>query len=400
MSVLLLPILASDGIRYGSGPVGEPQEVAETVGTIFDGTDTYPNDINTAAAGTKFLLRASGSPYGTNASELKQPDGVTVKPYNGESVILNGVVEVANDDIVLAGVQVHLSGTQDDSVVGMKKTSGSTSVYIERPTIRNCHLRNNGGRHGVSLVGNVRGAKLLNLKIERYGGNAFGGANHEIFLQEDSPTHDFWPVDTFISNIEIISDAAGTDDGIQLQEVGETWVEYVSLSGTHDENWIDLKTRIVRAETGPYTFYRCVVPARVSGGGNSFLTRADVNILECIFDGAGAQQSTLVVGNPGDAKSGSPIAVNLQRCHWINQSAGDELILVQKSQGSSGTPSVNVIGCSADGGKFVLNSGGGWTQFRLNNFDGVTLEDNGSDGVVCDNNRIVGGGWGVCTGAQ
>jgi len=291
----------------------------------------------------------------------------------------------------------HNANTAIQGVIDVNRDSATP---VARLTVRNMHIKQQGGRHGIRLFGETLDARIFNCHIERTGSNVLGGAHHEIHL-EAVGDDDRWPKSTWISNVLIDSAHGGSDDGIQLQNVGETLVEYMSFTGTKAENWVDLKPRPAggSGSEGPYSFYRCVFPARGTEGSNTFLTRANVNLTECVFDAAGTGQSAIVVGNSSMSKANGPALVRLVRCFWINTIGADTNMINWTSNGTEANPAVDFIGCHSDGGEFENKTNAGWVRWINCKLTDTTFTHHvDEDGFVCDNNEISGGaGWDDCT---
>lgn len=147
---------------YGAVDYGPEHETATTTGTQAT-TSNYSSVISAASSGQTVLLRAGS--YGS----FSIPAGVTVKPYNGESVTVTGSISMGNGSTV-AGLTLVATGSwgirlnrdnaspHSNHVIRHMHISGAgienirVSRNIQNFLIDSCHIVNSG-THGIKTHG-------------------------------------------------------------------------------------------------------------------------------------------------------------------------------------------------------------------------------------------------------
>ena len=379
-------------LGYGApATVGESLEPASTTGTIFDGTDSYPNDINTATAGTTFRLRASGSPYGSSTSVLDPPQGVSVLPYNGETVVLNGRIEVTNDDVTIGGIELNATGSAVENE-GAVHLFSNTATAIDNFTLRHCHIKSGGNEHTVAFVGNVTNARVYGCEIERSETNTWsadGSDPGELWGQDNNS---YYPDGCKYWNNKLVSLTGGTSDALQFQDCGKMEVWNCSFTGDTDENWADFKDGNLAAD---YYIYRCDFPQSPSS--STITSRAAVLFEECLFNGNTTLPSKVECGVSGQTTPNNVDGFKVLRCRFPNQGTNDSTHrVIQVIE----TVDLLVAQNYFDGGDLRIQSTGSGVVIRGNYIDDMDLDNSGS--YTCENNLLTGGaaGWSSCTGSQ
>jgi Right handed beta helix region len=211
----------SVGGGFGAGAVGPGQETRTTQGVLVEGP-AFASSIESARTGAIVLLRG-----GTYSGGFQIPSGVTVKPYNGESVIITGSVTM-NSRSVLAGVDL--------------RSSGQWAIRVDSPsdaksdvTIRN-NVITGGSVETIRVSRNVSGVLIT-------GNDISGGGNHAIKVHGEGSGHS--PSATISGNR--IHDPS-REDAIQTEDNGSVTIDRNTFYGT-PENAIDVKTGQVVAIT-------------------------------------------------------------------------------------------------------------------------------------------------------
>ena len=201
---------------YGASSVGPQEESATTDGVVID-ESRYPRGIEEASPGQTLLIRG-----GSYSGGFTIPEGVTVKPYNGEEVRIRGVIDMESNT-VLAGLYVTApSGAQ--WAIRLKATDRPKSDIL---------IRNNRILGGT--VETIRVSQNVHRVVIASNYFPSGNGNHIIkFHTEESSWH---PSGSIVGNI-IGSPAKG--DGIQIESGGVIAIEGNTFTGAPENN-IDVK---------------------------------------------------------------------------------------------------------------------------------------------------------------
>jgi hypothetical protein len=376
-------------VGYGASNYGPSSAPPPPPGTNFDENNTYPGDIASGGTNQTYILRASGSPYGSVSSELNLPAGTKLYAADGETVQVNGRVyadEVGG--IVLQGIDfLYDAGTQADGMIIRFRNTNTTPTTDFR--VAHCKIRGQKYKHGIWLREQVQDVDIFSNEFIRTGTtNIASGDPGEIFGQADETTNTRRPHNVRIFNNHFTSTAM-TKDTIQLQECGKVEIANCTWTGSTTENWMDWKRNA--DGTSDYSMRRCIWPHK----DNAFVTRQDGIIEDCLFDDEGGTVTgNLDIGVNGQSPNISDFKI--LRCIWGNNGTPGTSKRVMQLQEAN---SVDVIMCTWEGGEVRINDDGLGVVIRGCNVLDSNLNNSGT--YTCENNKISGGtGWGSCTGGQ
>jgi len=235
-------------LLYGVDPalVGPSQEPAETTGTQAT-TSNYTTVIGSANSGDVVLMRG-----GTYTSDLTVPAGVTVKPYNQESLLITGQWTIGGDNVTIAGLTWDVGNGKQRCIIASQNSSNA----LENLEIRYCAFKG-GTTNNIRLDYNIQNARIHHNTLE----SAY--CNHLIHTHyKDSPT--YGP-----GNIEIDHNIFGDcflEDQIQIHgSTGDHDIHHNNFVGNVGEESIDIKQA-----KGPYTFYFRNNYININSGKNRF----------------------------------------------------------------------------------------------------------------------------------
>lgn len=214
-STTTVPTTTTTLPEYGAGLVGPAWERATTEGLLVDESN-YPEGIESADSGETVLL--AGGEY---SGGFSVPEGVTVKPYNGELVTIDGQVSMDSGS-TLAGLRLT---SADGWVVRVDSDSSEGKSDV---TIR--HNQISGGEiEAIRISRNVRGVVIV-------GNDISGGGNHNVKVHGEGSG--YLPSATIRNNR--IHDAL-SEDGIQTEDNGPVIIDHNTIWGA-PENGLDIKT--------------------------------------------------------------------------------------------------------------------------------------------------------------
>jgi len=316
----------------------------------------FASSIESAKIGSIILLRG-----GDYSGGLLIPRGVTVKPYNGESVMISGSVTMDSMS-VLAGVDLRSSGQwaiRVDSPLGAKSDI----------TIRN-NIISGGSVETIRVSRNVSGVYIT-------GNDISGGGNHSIKVHGEALGH----APSAIIRGNRIHDPF-REDGIQTEDHGRVTIDRNTFYGT-PENAIDVKTGQMVAITNNLFDGTTIRAEALLVHGHGFA----VAVHNHFADGADIALGSNNSGNPMMTLRDSRV------------DGGDIVIRRSTQQIAIGD---NVV----TGGTLKLGIAGGDhpadARVTCNVFEGTELLDRVTptgDSWACTGNTLIGviGDWSSCT---
>lgn len=331
-----------------TGPVGPAAEPATTSGVEITAT----SQISSLSSGQVGLMRA-----GTYGS-FSIPAGVTVKPYNGESVTVNGAITLGNGSTV-AGLTVNPTGQW-----GIRLDRNNASPFTNQ-TIRNMRI------HGGSVECVRVSRNVQNFLIE--GCELSGGYNHCLKVYGENEN---LPPSGTIRNCLIYSPQ--TEDALQIERSGFVSVEHCEFGATQEER-VDLKSAA--------TVRKCQF--NDASGGHLLSTAGVTGDRSIIEDNLFLGNRYIHIGaNLGDRPSAT-----LRR----NTIGGGQL-LVRRSQHPITIESNVKTGGTIQLGTTEPQDWPSNLTLSDNSFTNVNLNASNMGGeFTCSDNAIVGGsGWEAC----
>lgn len=198
---------------YGSRGYGVAKEPATTAGI----SATTLAAVASAAAGSTMLLRG-----GTYNGNLILPGGVTLKPYGGEIVRVNGTADLGSGS-TLAGI--HVEHASAPWVIH--------STHRVDVTLRYCKIRG-GTIEAIRIDGNSRNYQTLGCDLD-------GGLNNhvvKVYGEYGTPT-DIIFRDDFFQRTMFTNPG---EDLLQLQFFGKALVDHVTFGNNpNGEDQLDIK---------------------------------------------------------------------------------------------------------------------------------------------------------------
>ena len=334
---------------YGATDTGPDHEPAETTGIIASSLSA----VSDASRGEVVLLEG-----GSYSGSFTIPAGVTVKPYNGEEVRINGTIGMESDSVI-AGCTLTSSG-------GWVVRTSATSTQKTGMVIRNNRI-SGGNYECVRISKNCHNVLIT-------GNELSSGGNHCIKIHGENSQ--YAPTATIHNNLVLSPDR---EDGIQTEDNGPVTISYNTLDGAPENN-IDIKDGTVTVKNNLF----------VSSTQGAIITH--INGEGIIHDNHFASGKNIELGSRNNYNPGMDLYDNVidGGSIWLRRST--KPVVVRNNTMNGGRLKVGF----STSGDYPRNA----AVFE-NTFTGVTLEDNvtkqGGEWDCYDNTlNNVSGDWSHC----
>jgi hypothetical protein len=291
------------------GPIKEP---CITTGRQVRTGDDWEAVIESAASGTVLLFRAGT--YGKTTANIRIPDGVTLKPYNCETVVFDLAYNTNEGDVISPGSNTVIAGLEFRSTTHLRmlRPLGVTNV-----TIRNNNLY--GGRGDFYGHGNncskitIQGNNIRSGPAASNGGNIFnfpnynGGCSNVAILDNDIRGDWFGDVQTGDDGIAVSGCTNCRVEGNLFRNIYNV-EELLDVKNYHVSPFIFRRNRFI----GPFLGTRGGADGGITSGGTCVIIGMNIadnllgqaiNIIEdnmfsnCYYAASTSKKGVLAVGS-------------------------------------------------------------------------------------------------------
>lgn len=256
MLILLISLFLGAEITWGQplSEFGPSQEPPTTTGTQLSTSDPWESTLEGASSGTYLLRGGTYDPSGN-----LDIGGITLQPYNGENVTIQGRINITGSNTTIAGLHIDA----DNAPRCVQAINNSEGTSWNNITIRANQIF--GGRDGdcIRIEGNVDDVVLVDNHAD--GGAGPGGTSgHTLKLRggctrsgDDVNTpftytcnpdnwvvqHNLWTKN--IANHPGWASHGDSEDCIQLEGQGDGSLErnmFWEIADSNHEEYVDAKT--------------------------------------------------------------------------------------------------------------------------------------------------------------